>query len=71
MADTRNYDYTPLMDKRIKPEESLLNPYVDECFESENMINPTRRMLRILDAKYEKDDLNKVMTKQYQHLSTE
>ena len=32
-------------------------------------MNSTRRMRRILDEKYEKADLNKVMTKQCQHLT--
>ena len=44
--------------------------YVSECFESESAISATRRIRRILDAKYEKVDLNKVMTKKFQHLNT-
>ena len=55
----------------IIPEESLLNLYADECFESENTIRQTRQMRRILDAKYEKADPNKVMTEKCQHQYTE
>ena len=71
MVDVRNYEYAPLTDKIIKPEKSFLNQYVDAHFESENTINLTQRMRRILYAKYETADLNKVMTKQCQHLSTQ
>ena len=70
MADVRNYEYALLTDKIVNPEESFLNFYVNECFGSENMINPTQPMHIILDAKYEKSELNKVMAKQCQHLST-
>ena len=52
-------------------EESFINPYIGECLESESAISSTRRMCRILYAKYKKADLNKFMTKQYQHLKTE
>ena len=45
--------------------------YVSECFESKSAICATIRMRRILDPKYKKSDLNKVMTKQWQHLNTE
>ena len=44
MFDISNYDYKTLTDKIVKPEESFLYSYVNECFESENMISPTRRM---------------------------
>ena len=50
MVDVRNYEYAHLTDKVIKPEESLLNQYVDEHFESENTINLTQRMRTILYA---------------------
>ena len=70
MADVRNYEYALLTDKIVNPEESFLNFYVNECFGSENTIKPTQQIRRILDAKYKKEDINKVMTKKYQHLST-
>ena len=46
-----------------------MNAYVSECSESECAINTTRRMRRILDAKYKKSDLKKAMTEQCQHLN--
>ena len=43
--------------------------YVDECLNSEGTISSTCWIRRILDRKYEKDDLNKGMDEQCQHLS--
>ena len=65
-----NYDLNILTAKTVKPEESFIKSYVIECFESESAISATRRMRRILDAKYKKSDHNKFMTKQCQHLNT-
>ena len=62
MFDVSNYDHAPLTDKIVKPDESFLNLYVDECFESKNSINPTRRMQIILNANYKKSYLNNVAT---------
>ena len=59
------------MDKKVKPEESFINLYVDECLESEGAISVTLRMRRILDAKYKNADLNEVMAKKCQHLNAE
>ena len=70
MVDINNYGFNILTGKTVKPEESFINTYVDECFESESAINATHRMRRILDTKYKKADLNKVLTKQLQHLNT-
>ena len=69
MVDVRNYDFNIIMAKTVKPEESFINSYVDECIEYESVISSTHRMHRILYAKYKKVDLNKVMTKKCQHLS--
>ena len=68
MVDIRNYYFKPLTDKKVKPEESFINSYVDECLESEGTISSTRRIRRILDAKYRKAALNQVMSKQCQHI---
>ena len=57
MVDVINYDFKSITDKNVKPEESFVNSYVDKCLESDSAINSTRRMRRILDAKYEKVDL--------------
>ena len=70
MVYISNYEFKSITDKTVKPEESFVNSYVGECFGSDNAISPTHRMRRILDVKYEKAELNEVMTKQYQkHLT--
>ena len=43
MVDVSNYNYSYLTDKIVKPEESFLNLYASDFFESENTIDPTRR----------------------------
>ena len=69
MVDVSNYDFKYITDKTVKPEESFVNLYINECLESKNAISSTYRMRRILDVKYEKADLNKVMNEQCQHLT--
>ena len=32
MVDVNNYDFKHLTDKMVKPEESLINFYVERCF---------------------------------------
>ena len=64
-----NYNFKSIIDKTVKPEESFFNLYIDKCHESDSAINSTRIMRRILDAKYQKDDLNKVMTEHCQHIT--
>ena len=70
MVGVSNYDFKSITDKTVKTEESFVNSYVNKCFESDNAIESTRRMRRILDAKYEKAYLNEVMTKTFQKLLT-
>ena len=69
MVDVSNYDFKYITDKTVKPEESFVNLYINECLESKNAISSTYRMHRILDVKYEKADLNKVMNEQCQHIT--
>ena len=71
MVDLTDYNFKPLTGKVIKPEESFINFYVDECFESERTVRSTRIIRRILDPKYKKSDLNKVTTEHCQHLELE
>ena len=59
MVDISNNKFKYITDKNNKPEESFVNLYVNKCFESNNAKSPTRRMRKLLDAKYEKADLNK------------
>ena len=58
------------MAKNVKPEESFINAYVSEWFGYESVISAARIMRKILDDKYEKSDLNNVITEQWQHLNT-
>ena len=66
MVDISNNKFKYITDKNNKPEESFVNLYVNKCFESNNAKSPTRRMRKLLDAKYEKADFNEVMNKQCQ-----
>ena len=59
MVDVKNYEFNIIMDKTV----------ANECLGSKSTIITTRRMHRIVDAKYKNADLNKVMTKQCQHLT--
>ena len=66
MVDVSNYDYTSIIHTTVKPEEYFINSFSDVEFEYDNAMKSTRRMPRILDAKYENADLNEVMTKKCQ-----
>ena len=70
MVDVSNCDFKLLTDKTVIPEESFINSYIDKCLESEIPIRSTHRIQITLDTKYKNSYLNKVMTKQCQHLST-
>ena len=60
-----NYNYKYLNIKNhVKPEESFMGSQVEECFEPENVRSSNKRPSTILDIKYEKAYLNKVMNKQ-------
>ena len=69
MVDISTYYFKPLTDKKVKPKESFINFYVDECLDSKGTISSTRGIRRILDAKGENSDLTQVMEKKYQPLS--
>ena len=70
MVYVSNYDFVYITDKTVKPEESFINSYVNECLESDSTIISTLRMRIIIDDNYEKDDLNKVMAENIQHLNS-
>ena len=69
MVDVINYNFTFTKDKTVKLEESFINTYVDKIFESDSAIISMHQMRRIIYAKYEKFNLNKVMTEKCQHLN--
>ena len=41
MVYCRNYDFKSLPDKKVKPEESFIYSYVDECIVSNGAISST------------------------------
>ena len=51
MVDLSNYKVKPLTEKTVKPEESFINFYVNECLEYKSTISSTSRMRIILDTK--------------------
>ena len=61
MVDLINYDFKFITDKTVKPEESFINSYVKKCLKSDSAISSTRRICILLDVKYKKADINKVM----------
>ena len=69
MVDVINYYFKSITDKTVKLEESFVNSYFHECLGYKSVINSTRRMRIILDAKYNRADLNKVTTEKFQHLT--
>ena len=70
MVDLDTYIFKDLNTGKITPEESFTNAYVEEVYESEHVRTATKRLRVILEAKYEKSDLHKVMETQCQHLTT-
>ena len=65
MADLCNYDFKYLTENIVKLDKLFIKLYVYEFLKSERSISSTRRMRRIFDAKYEKADINKVITEKY------
>ena len=71
MVDLSKHNFTSVIDKKVKPVKCFIDTYVDKLLESESAIGSMHGMRRVIDAKYKKADLNKVMTKQCQQLSAE
>ena len=67
------YYYEPMnLKDRVKTEDSFMNAYIKECFESENICSSTKILQKILDKKYKKADFKKVMKnndKTYQNIN--
>ena len=62
------YIFKDLNAGKIKYEESFTDAYSEEVYYSEHERNDTKILNIILDVKYEKADLHKVMKTQCQHL---
>ena len=69
IVDISNFDFKYITGKTVKQEWSFVTSYVNECLKSNSTISSTCTSRRILDVKYKKADLNKVMTEQCQHLT--
>ena len=63
------HEFKYLNTGKIIPEESFMNAYTEEIYESEHVCTATKLLCIILDAKYEKENLHKVMKTQCQHLT--
>ena len=60
-VDLGAHEFNYLNTGKIKSEEVFMNAYAEEIHKSEQVRTSTRRLRAILDDKYEKSDLNKVM----------
>ena len=61
MLDLVIYEFNYLNTGEITPEELFTNAYAEEIYESKHVRTTTKQLRVILDAKYEKANLNKVM----------
>ena len=69
MDDLVTYEFKNLNTGKITPKELFTNTYIEELYDSEHFRITTKLLRVILDAKYEKTDLNKVMETQCQHMT--
>ena len=69
MIDMVTHEWNCSNTGNITPEETFMNAYAEEIHELEKVRTSTKLLRVILDAKYEKADLNKVMKNQCQHLT--
>ena len=69
MVDLGAYVFKDLNTRKIKPEESFTEAYIEELYESENIYTATKRLSVVLVTKYENTYLNKVTETQYHHLT--
>ena len=61
MVNLGTYTFKALHIGKIKPEEPFKDAYVEEVYESKHVRTTTKIFCVILDAKYDKTDLHKVM----------
>ena len=69
MVDSGTYIFKYLNTGKITPEEYLTNYQAKELYDSEHVHTSTKKIPVILDAKYEKAYLYKVMETQCQNLT--
>ena len=61
MVDMSMYEFKYLNTGKITPEESSMNAYTEEVYESEQVHTSIKKLRVILYEKHEKSDLNKVV----------
>ena len=64
MVDLSTYLFKDSNAGKIKTEESFTDAYAKAVYLSEHILTANKRLHVILDAKYEKSDLHKVMETQ-------
>ena len=69
MVDLGAYVFKYLNTAKVKLEELFTEDYIEEVYKSEHIRAATEQLRVILDSKYEKSDLHKVMETQCQHLT--
>ena len=69
MLDMGSFEFKNYIQGRLYLKNSSKNTYAEEIHESKEVCTSTKLVRVILDAKYEKSDLNKFMKNQCQHLT--
>ena len=69
MVDMGTYKFKYLDIGDITPAELFTYDYAEEIHEFEQVHTSTKQLHTISNAKYEKEDLNKVTENQFQHLT--
>ena len=69
MVDLGAYEFKILNTGKITLEYLFKDAYAEENYEFKHVCNDTKKLRGILDAKYEKADLHKVVQTQCQHLT--
>ena len=69
MVDLGTYEFKYYNTGEFTPKESFTDAYVEEVYDLKHVCTDTTLLRVILDTKYEKADLHKVMETQYQHIT--
>ena len=69
MVDLGMHKFKYLNTGKITPEESFMNAYTEDNYELEQFHHANKRLRVISYAKYERENLHKVMLNQCQHLT--
>ena len=69
MVDLGMYEFKNSNTGNIIPKQSFINVYADKINETEQVRTSTKQLSVILDDKYKKEDLNKVIQNQCKHLT--